>query len=118
MSTKRFKYLGYLQIFIGMGAVAGGLPMIITPSGSDTGLSTEILQNTPFENYLIPGIILFTINGMGHLIASYFSLKIRYVAGILGIVFGADSGDMDCFSALLFGLFQLVSTTLPCIGNH
>ena len=88
MKPQLSKILGYLQLFIGMGAVAGALPMILTPLGSGDGLSIEVLQNTPFTNYLIPGIILFSINGIGSLVASYFSLKLLKPAGILGMIFG------------------------------
>ncbi|MFA9388215.1 MAG: hypothetical protein ACERKD_00320 [Prolixibacteraceae bacterium] len=88
MSIKRYQYLGYLQIFIGMGALAGGLPMILTPDGSSSGLSAEILNNTPFTTYLIPGILLFTVNGLGNLVASYFSLKFKKETGVLGMIFG------------------------------
>lgn len=88
MKPNYFKYLGYLQIFIGMGALAGGLPMVFNPDGSTQGLTTEVLQNSPFDNYLIPGLLLFIIHGLGSLIASYFSLKIKSIAGTLAIIFG------------------------------
>ena len=89
MKPNNFKYLGYLQIFIGMGALAGGLPMVFSPDGSTQGLTTEVLQNSPFDDFLIPGLLLFAINGLGSLLASYFSLKLKPVAGTLGIIFGA-----------------------------
>lgn len=88
MKPQLSKILGYLQLFIGMGAVAGALPMILTPLGSEEALSIELLRNTPFTSYLIPGIVLFSINGVGSLVASYFSLKRLKPAGIMGMVFG------------------------------
>ena len=88
MNLKRFQVLGYLQIFIGMGALSGGLPMILTPNGGSSGLNTDILQNTPFTNFLIPGILLFTINGIGSLVGAYFSLKFKKQTGFFGIFLG------------------------------
>ena len=88
MKNSLFKYLGYLQIFVGMGALAGGLPMILNPEGAP-GFSIELLQKSPFENYLIPGFILLVVNGLGQLISSYFSLKVKKEAAVLGILFGA-----------------------------
>ncbi|MCF8357329.1 MAG: hypothetical protein K9H26_01135 [Prolixibacteraceae bacterium] len=82
------KILGYLQVFIGMSAVAGGMPMILNPGGTDQGLTTEVLANSPFNDYLIPGILLFTINGLGSLAGAYFSLKERPFAGFAGIILG------------------------------
>lgn len=88
MHPKQYQYLGYLQIFLGMGALAGGLPMILTPDGSSSGLSTEVLQNSPFTNFLIPGIILLVLHGLGNLVASYYSLKFKKVAAYLGTILG------------------------------
>lgn len=89
MNVKRYKLLGYLQLFIGMGALAGGLPMILSPDGADIGFSTEALSTSPFDNYLIPGILLFTLIGLGNLAASFFSLKLKDPSGFFGIFFGS-----------------------------
>jgi hypothetical protein len=83
------KIIGYIQVFIGMSAVAGGLPMILNPGGTDQGLTTEILASSPFNDYLIPGIILFTVNGLGNLTGAYFSLKERPFSGFAGIILGS-----------------------------
>jgi hypothetical protein len=88
-----------LQLFVGMGAIAGGLPMLQHPEGSPNGLSIEALANTPFTNYFIPGILLFSVIGMGSLIASYFSLKFKKDAGLLGVIFGS--------ALIIWILFQL-----------
>jgi hypothetical protein len=53
-------WLGILQAFIGVGAVPAGILMIINPSGSDMGMTVEMLVNSPFPNFLIPGIFLFS----------------------------------------------------------
>ena len=34
------------------------------PDGSNLGLSLDLLKQTPFDNYLIPGIVLFIANGL------------------------------------------------------
>lgn len=88
MKVQLFKILGYLQIFVGVSAVSGALPMLLNPNGSSQGLTLEALQNTPFASYFIPGLILLLVNGIGSLIASYFSLKLKIAAGILGVLFG------------------------------
>ena len=88
MHQRRFQLLGYLQIFIGMGALSGGLPMILSPDGLSSGMNPEILQDTSFNNFLIPGIILVSVNGIGSLIGSYFSLRFKKQAGHLGLLLG------------------------------
>lgn len=53
-----------LHIFLGIGAAAGGGMLILKPDGSLLGMSLDFLANTPFDSYLIPGFILFILNGL------------------------------------------------------
>src|SRR5690554_6405752 len=66
---KKVKYALYeLHLFIGIGAMAGGLGAILNPL-NPMGLGTEQLRRSPFDDYLIPGIFLFTVIGLGNLAA-------------------------------------------------
>ena len=54
-----------LLAFLGLSAFGGGGALIISPSGKLLGgLPLSILQNSPFINFLIPGIILFLVLGV------------------------------------------------------
>jgi len=53
-----------LLLINGIGAIYGGGNLILHPDGSSIQLSLHWLQHTPFNNYLIPGIILFIANGL------------------------------------------------------
>ncbi|WP_309607722.1 hypothetical protein [Flavobacterium sp.] len=54
-----------LLAFLGISAVGGGGTLIISPSGKLLGgLPLSILDNSPFDNFLIPGIILFLVLGV------------------------------------------------------
>jgi hypothetical protein len=51
--------------FLGLSAIGGGGALIISPSGKLLGgLPLSILQNSPFNNFLMPGIILFVVLGV------------------------------------------------------
>lgn len=55
----------FLLFFLGLSAIGGGSALIISPSGKLLGgLPLSILQNSPFTNFLIPGIILFAVLGL------------------------------------------------------
>lgn len=69
--------LGILQVFIGIGAVPADLMMILDPSGSSLGMPLSMLANTPFSNFLIPGIFLLMVNGIGSLLGGLASFR-RY----------------------------------------
>jgi hypothetical protein len=53
-----------LLLFNGIGAIYGGGNLIVYPDGSSILLSMDWLKHTPFQNYFVPGIILFVANGL------------------------------------------------------
>ena len=53
-----------LLAILGVGAVFGGGVLIISPSGQLFGMPLSLLDHSPFNNFLVPGIILFTILGI------------------------------------------------------
>jgi len=53
-----------LLLFNGMGAMYGGLNLITSPNGDTLGLSVRLLTYTPFDSFIIPGIVLLIANGL------------------------------------------------------
>lgn len=83
---KVYRLLFTLHLFVGIGAIFGGLAAITNPN-RPLGISVEVLKNSPFSNYLIPGIILFTIIGLGNVISAlFFHFKSRF-QGYISSVF-------------------------------
>ena len=80
--------LGVLQVFIGVGAVAGGGTLIWDPTGGALGLPASLLQDTPFSDYLVPGVALLAVNGIGSLAGAWASFGRRSVAGALALGLG------------------------------
>lgn len=71
--------LGALQVFIGLGALGGGWGLIADPTGATLGMSVDMLGRTPFPDFLIPGVTLFVVNGLGSLAGGIASLlRLRY----------------------------------------
>jgi hypothetical protein len=81
--------LGALQIFVGVGAVAGGLGLALDPRGSNIGLPLELLESSPFSSYLVPGIVLLAVNGLGSLVGGTASFTRHRYAGELAMALGA-----------------------------
>jgi hypothetical protein len=80
--------LGVLQIFIGITAVLGGFSLISDPSGTKMNIPLELLKNSPFTSYLIPGLYLLIVNGVGNMLAGIVTfLRTRYT-GNMAIVLG------------------------------
>jgi len=53
-----------LLIFNSISALGGGAMLIIDPSGKLIQLPIHYLDQSPFSDFLIPGIILLTLNGV------------------------------------------------------
>lgn len=85
-----FNLSGMLLLFVGIGAIAAGVGFIQKPDGKSLGMTVDLLENSPFTDFLIPGIVLFTVNGLGSLFGAYLCFKHKKMAGaftsILGIV--------------------------------
>jgi hypothetical protein len=76
--------LGILQLLIGLGAVAGGVGLI---SGG-LKFPLEWLSRSPFTTYLIPGIVLLAVNGIGSLVGGIASFRRYRYAGEIAVALG------------------------------
>jgi len=87
--NKIYKWLVIFHAFVGVGAIAGGLGAILDPSGTSMGISSDILKKSPFDDFLIPGIILFSFVGVCNVltaITSYKKIKFQaYISGIMSV---------------------------------
>lgn len=76
--------------FVGVGALFGGAIAIIDPYEALMGISTELLKKGPFTNFLIPGLFLFIVIGLGHLLSFWFvkrRMKFHpYISGAMGCI--------------------------------
>ena len=50
--------------FLALSAISGGIVLIISPDGELIGLPLTEFKNMPFDSFLIPGIILFSVLGI------------------------------------------------------
>ncbi len=63
-----------MHFFVGIGALFGGGAAILDPL-NPLGVPLAILENSPFENFLIPGLILFLIIGIGSLVSGLMAVS-------------------------------------------
>lgn len=64
-----------LLFLTGINAIIAGTLFIIDPTGNKMGMSTSYLSNSPFSNFLIPGITLFVVNGLLNIVVAILSIK-------------------------------------------
>lgn len=76
MKTKAARNtLLFLLAFLGLGAIFGGGILIISPGGKLFGMPLSMLQNSPFNSFLVPGIILFLVLGVVPMLLVFALLK-------------------------------------------
>jgi len=64
-----------LLFFLGLSALPAAIFMLMDPSGSEMGLPAEMLDQTPFDSFLIPGILLGFFNGILSLLFAILVIK-------------------------------------------
>jgi hypothetical protein len=86
---KKFYYiLGSLQAFTAIGAIPAGYGLLMDTTGQGVGMSTELLENSPLDSFLLPGLFLLLVNGLAHLIGAWFSFTRHRYAGYTGLILG------------------------------
>jgi hypothetical protein len=78
-----------LEVLLSMGALGGGLVLMVAPRGEIMPLPLAALAGSPFDTYFVPGLILFTIIGLGPLVAAVLTWARHPVAPFLAVVVGA-----------------------------
>jgi hypothetical protein len=78
-----------LEVVLSIGALAGGLILIVAPRGEIMPLPLSALAGSPFETYFGPGLILFTVLGLGPLIAARLAWIRHPLAPVGAFVVGA-----------------------------
>ena len=61
--------------FLALGAIIGGGTLTISPTGKLLRMPLYLLEKSPFNNYLIPGIILFSVFGLAPLLLIFALIK-------------------------------------------
>ena len=69
------KLLIFFVLFQAISGIAGGIGLTFSPSGESIGLPISMIDNTPFNSFLIPGLFLLAILGIFPLILGYAMIK-------------------------------------------
>ena len=73
-----------LLVFTGISACFGGIVLVMDPTGSIIQMPVELLKHSPFTNFLIPGLILLIIIGIGSIVTTVFVIsKNKYFPKII-----------------------------------
>ena len=77
-----------LEGLLSLGALGGGLVLILAPRGEIMPLPLSALAGSPFDTYLGPGLILFSVLGLGPLVAARLAWLRHPFAPVAALVVG------------------------------
>lgn len=120
-------------IFQGISGLFGGLGLILDPTGKTLNIPLSWLEGSPFMNYLIPGLILFSLLGMlpiyiatGLLGNRFFYWRLSLILGILLLIWILVEIIIIGYQPnpplqLVYGILGVLIVTLslqPKVKNH
>ena len=108
--------LGVFQLAMAVTAGAGGIGMLGDPSGGNLGFSSEQLNATPFSDYLIPGLFLLVVIGVGHLLGGIVTFTRYRYTGEIAMFLGALLIIWIVVQVLLIGLESLLQPAYFLFG--
>lgn len=91
MKSKKPKLVIVLIVsvfFQALSGLGGGVFLVADPTGETLKLPLSFLKNSPFSDYLIPGIILFTVLGVYPLIVTAGLWKRKYWGWLGSVLLG------------------------------
>jgi len=130
------RFLIFWTLFIGIGAVAGSLCMLIDPSGKFMGMDAMLpyFQVLPFadklfQNFIFSGIMLLIVNGITNLFSAILLFAKKKLGIVLGMIFGITlmlwiiiqfiifPFNFMSTSYFIFGLLQFI-TGFDCLVGY
>jgi hypothetical protein len=78
-----------LEVLLSIGALGGGLILMLAPRGEILPLPLSALAASPFDTYFVPGLILFGVLGLGPLIAARLAWLRHPLAPVAAFIVGA-----------------------------
>jgi hypothetical protein len=77
-----------LEIFVGIGALFGGGMLMLGPDGRLLGMPLSLLAGSPFRDFFVPGLVLFSAVGIFPLVAAVAAWRRLAVAPLLAAAVG------------------------------
>jgi hypothetical protein len=86
--TRAGKTTLILLALLGIGALAGGVALVAKPDGSVMHFDPALLAGSPFTDFLVPGLILGGLFGIGSFVVIALGLRHAPLAPYLAFALG------------------------------
>jgi hypothetical protein len=99
-----FRVLLSLLVFEGISATPPGLLLILDPKGGLMRMPLTMLRGSPFHDFMIPGLILFAVLGLGAFLVAASLLALRHGAWTAALVFSFALMTWIAVQVVMIGL--------------
>src|SRR6202140_3451632 len=127
-TSRRLPTLGrlamVLEIFLGIGALFGGIQFILAPDGHLLGTPLSMLAGTPFHSFLVPGLLLFLFVGLGPMVAAAITARRRAIGPLAAFAVGltlmgwitAEMVIVAGLTSLFWAFYLVLGTVIAAVG--
>lgn len=105
-----------LLFFTSLNALIAGFLFVIDPTGKLMGMTVDYLKNAPFQTFLIPGIVLFTFNGVLNLLAGVAVIYRKWYSAYFSILQGLILIGWIVVQMIMVQDFNMLHFTMLTIG--
>lgn len=108
------RFAGVLCLVVGLFAIGGGLGLVARPDGSALGLPLSVLDHAPFASFLVPGLLLLVVVGVGSMLAGVLVLRDgqRYAP----VAFAAGGAQLIWIVAQMIMLRSINGLQIACFA--
>ena len=113
--TPREKLLIGLEVLVAVPAIVAGVLFLLDTDGRLLGMSTEALGESPFTDYLVPGLLLLVVVGLGFLGLAMWTWVRAPHAAELAVIGGTGLVLFEAIEYLMIG-FNAQQAIVAMIG--
>jgi len=103
-------------VLLGLGALGGGIALVAKPDGSIMQFPVAWLDGSPFSDYLVPGLLLGGMFGIGSLAVALIGLRQARLAPFLAFAIGVGQMIWIVVELAIIGEFSFLHPTCFAIG--
>jgi hypothetical protein len=103
-------------MLLGIGAIAGGAALVAAPDGSVMQFDPAILAGSPFRDFLVPGLILGGLFGIGSLVVAVAGFRQARLAPFCAFAIGCGQMVWIVVELAIIREFSFLHPTMFVLG--
>jgi hypothetical protein len=103
-------------VVLGLGALGGAAFLIGDPDGSSMQWTVAMLAGSPFSDFLVPGLILGSLFGVGSFVVAALGIAHVRIAPFLAFAIGCAQMIWIVVELAIIGEFSFLHPTMFVIG--